>query len=541
MAKTLRDLFNGSKWESDVKKETETFLEEELSGIRVKSLVDVNNPLIYGSEATRIALRTTPVLDDMKAAATGEQGDTGAIGGKITQLRDGVNDMLGIPETMIPTRVVEKMGTEKTAQEVMDEKNGTELGKLLKSSGGNPKTIATQAIGGAVELAKDKLRGVLFGNQNEPESKKSTSTYTDKSTYTDIMSSVEGTDSSYTEIHTKDDLLLDVEDSRKINLAEYSPIYGVDRKSDLWKTKLAQQVRANRWNHTPTGEYPETGPLSKFSSESPYSGIPGEAPNAQAEFAITNRKKGIGYLDTETKLFADALNEQPALIEDADTEKFEDMDLVPFWIGLKGAESRTHFRALLSGISETVSPSWDSSKFFGNPFSYYTYSSIERSVTFSLQIYCMSKDELLKNWKRIEQLTKYTYPRFENIKVGENSTELVKPPIIEFKLGDVYVNQVGFIDSLSYTFPDNGTWEIDKGNVKPKFIDVSVSIKFIEQPDILTNGLYGKTENVVSDYTMGSQTSDTVKPVKPTQRKPMKPIATESFNPGLASTTVLGR
>ena len=43
---SLLDLFKGSPYDTDVKRETETFLEEELSGTRVKSLVELNNPLI---------------------------------------------------------------------------------------------------------------------------------------------------------------------------------------------------------------------------------------------------------------------------------------------------------------------------------------------------------------------------------------------------------------------------------------------------------------------------------------------------------------
>ena len=39
------------------KQQVKNFAEQELSGVRVKSLVELNNPLIYGNQATRIVPR----------------------------------------------------------------------------------------------------------------------------------------------------------------------------------------------------------------------------------------------------------------------------------------------------------------------------------------------------------------------------------------------------------------------------------------------------------------------------------------------------
>ena len=118
MARTIMELFRsndsykyGTSY-SEVKSDKETFIEQEISGIRIKSLVELNNPLIYGNEATRIALRTTPTLDAIKENATdpfGSEGGGGLIGGKITQARNFVNDKLGIPSALIPSKVSDKV------------------------------------------------------------------------------------------------------------------------------------------------------------------------------------------------------------------------------------------------------------------------------------------------------------------------------------------------------------------------------------------------------------------------------------------------
>lgn len=84
MSRTIMELFHSSGLKESVKADKETFIEQEISGIRIKSLVELNNPLIYGNEATRIALRSTPDLEKMKKGTGGTDGDGGLIGGKIS-------------------------------------------------------------------------------------------------------------------------------------------------------------------------------------------------------------------------------------------------------------------------------------------------------------------------------------------------------------------------------------------------------------------------------------------------------------------------
>ena len=77
---TLLELFKNKdsfKFGTDysvVKADTETRLEQETGGIRISSLVEINNPLIYGNEATRLIAKSTPALETMKQGTGGEQG-----------------------------------------------------------------------------------------------------------------------------------------------------------------------------------------------------------------------------------------------------------------------------------------------------------------------------------------------------------------------------------------------------------------------------------------------------------------------------------
>ena len=514
---SLIDLFKGSLYDNSVKQDTETNVEEdktgliakfdklkgssdaipnvkadadtlvemELTGIRIKSGVDLNNPLIYGNEAIRIGNRTTRTLDDMKAGTHGELGSGGLIGkgisvlsggslNSISDVRNKIDDTIGIPVPLIPTRVASKLGPGVSVQDILDGKNGTELGKFLKQTGGGtPKAIVTNVVGNAIKLGKDKLRGVLFGNSTSiGEVKQNTrQTYTDTNPYASTRK-----EQRYTELASADEILLDVHDTKGINLAKYSPIYGVDRKSDLWDTDLANQIRQQRVSENqPTGD-----PLSKYDINNQYKDSKDKDGNPIKDKSLENR---YGLTNQSDSL--NSISEKDTYGEKTRLER-ENQDLIPFWVGFKGTTQKTHFRALLSGISETVTPAWTAGNFFGNPFEFKTYTGISRNVTFSLQLYCMNENELITMWEKVNSLTKYTYPRIID--------DMITPPIIDFRLGHIYNNKIGNISSLSYTFPDEGTWETDPViGLLPKIIDVSMTIDFIEQLNT-ENNLYAINE-----------------------------------------------
>jgi hypothetical protein len=101
------------------------------------------------------------------------------------------------------------------------------------------------------------------------------------------------------------------------------------------------------------------------------------------------------------------------------------------------------------------------------------YDGIERSLAFNIKLAAASPIELNVIWERLKILTSYTYPT-----IGGG---LVTPPIITFRLGDMYVDREVLLDSLSYTIPDESNWETDgKIGYLPKIIDVALSMKFIE-------------------------------------------------------------
>jgi len=481
---TILELFKGSPQDKQVKADKETFIEQETSGIRIKSLVELNNPLIYGNEAIRIAQRSTPLVEKMKKGTGGTEGDGGLIGkglSKITggsmtsigDVRDKINTTLGIPQGLIPSEVVGKIvdskpndkgeGSLNNSQTPITKDlygpNGSIVGELLKKSGGgNPTTIGKQALGQGIAYGKDKLRGELFGEGQQASTANGNKQFavqytTDERTYSDV-------NTSKTLITTKEEL-----EGSKLDLSLVSPLYGVKRKGDDYgrfgKTKYGFKNTKN-----PGGSQNQYNPqLTDGKADSTYSLERGDTLEVKRGMFGKNGDKLI-------------LNPNKYESLELSTGKVkiggkEYIDLVPLWIGYYGSSTPTLFRGTISGLTETVSPSWSSNNFVGNPYKFYTYESIERSTSFNISLYCNNPLELSANWERVSALTKMAYPSIQD--------NLSNPPFIWFKLGDIYNKKAGIIESLTYTMPDTTNWETEiDGFVLPKFIDVAITIKFIE-------------------------------------------------------------
>ena len=489
MGKTLLELFKGSTQDKSVKPDKETLVEQELTGVRIKSAVEINNPLIYGNEATRIAQRSTPDLEKMKGSTGGKAGDGGLIGkglskltggkngepGSITSLgglRDKVNDKLGIPKLLIPTEVVNKIvdgksnkkgeGSLNDSQTPITQdlygKNGSEEGKFLKQSAGNPKTILKQGAGKLIGKAKDKLRGALFGSPDTlgaatPAGPKVIEyTNEDKLTY-----SGQARDENRKSYSKKDDFKVGEGKDGKLDLSKVSPIYGVKRKDGLFGE--SEYGFINRKN--PNGEQ------SLYNPEAT-----GFSYNKQSKTTPLFSKFGLGPGDSINLL---SPSDEYTLEKNAFAKQGDKVleDFIPVWMKKMGSAKPIMFRALISGLTENVSPSWSTSKFVGNPYNFYTFDSIERSTSFNLKMYCNNSIELSNNWEKITKITQMTYPTI--------GAQFATAPIIEFRIGDIYNNKRGFIDSLTYSIPDESNWETegDSGWL-PKIIDVAISIKFIE-------------------------------------------------------------
>jgi hypothetical protein len=551
---TILELFKGSTFDTSVKADKDTVFEFETTGIRPRSAVELNNPLIYGNQAIRIANRSTSAVELMKGDTGGTPATGGLIGqglGAITaggfgrfvfggqvsslnQARDGINSRLGIPQLLIPTFVKNTGELQKgiepdtmiTIAKIKNDGAGTLLGRFLKQTGGgNPKTIGRQALGQGISLVKDKIREQLFGNpasmgSNTAKPVNGGWEYSSKNPYSEQIREVQTDEVSLDKLATPDKEVTD--NLQKVTQTKEDAKKKLGEPAGSLKNKLkgtsnnpaldaaVEQSTLENAIPSPDLKYSETlgnykvdyqeanTPIIDLSLVSPVYGVDRKDSGGRygkTEYGFSDVRNNTGvyspYNPTEGANYTagnkaswqttygldkgDTITQSPIKTRtDEETKILENQDLIPFWIKSKRSSRSAHFRSYVTGITETSSPSWNSSKFFGNPFSFYTYDGVERSVSFTLNVICLNSSELASNWEKLEFLTAQTYPTFTN--------NFVNPPIVSFRLGDMYKDKISYIESLSYTLPDNGTWETNiDGLLLPKFIDVSISFKFIEQ------------------------------------------------------------
>ena len=190
----------------------------------------------------------------------------------------------------------------------------------------------------------------------------------------------------------------------------------------------------------------------------------------------------------------------------------DDYDFIPLRFYSVYKKTGVSFKATISGLNETISPSWDSNKFLGNAYNFYTYNSVERSVSFNFKVYSLNQSEHISAWQKLNFLAGLAY--------SQNPSPAVfnSPPFIKFTLGDMYKNKESFIESLSFEIDDTTPWDIGLGaspagrdnqrvgaltktgitkNWKlPTIVNVNMNVKFIEtQGTIAGKRLYGYAKN----------------------------------------------
>lgn len=161
------------------------------------------------------------------------------------------------------------------------------------------------------------------------------------------------------------------------------------------------------------------------------------------------------------------------------------------------------FRAYIKSLNENVSPRWQDNSFLGRSEPTYVYTNSQRDISFTLTLNAGTQMELDAIYKKLNKLTSLCYPEYANDrKLG---SVRMKPPLTKMRYGDLYNSEpgatqqqqmftglTGFIESINYTFPDIGTWEIDNGKQVPKLIEAAIKYKVIhDQPPNMNTKFYG--------------------------------------------------
>jgi hypothetical protein len=197
------------------------------------------------------------------------------------------------------------------------------------------------------------------------------------------------------------------------------------------------------------------------------------------------------------------------------------------------------FRCTMNGFSDSFSPGWNRIDIMGRPDGAYLYTSFERSVSFNFSVNALSRAEMVPMWRKLNYLASYTMPDF--------SSSGTKPggPFMRITIGSLFQQTPGFIESLTYTIPDETTWDIaeDSGtnpNAKqlPLSMDVSMTFKVIgDYRPQLKGRVYS-----LSPFGSSKQTGNWLNDAEPTQiskEKKAKQANTAANKPNTGAPLVL--
>lgn len=135
------------------------------------------------------------------------------------------------------------------------------------------------------------------------------------------------------------------------------------------------------------------------------------------------------------------------------------------------------FRSAIKNLSDKFTPSWSEKVYIGRPDKFYTYTGFTRDISFSMNVYCNSKDEIIPQWRKINRLAGMCYP------VAYSNNVSMKSPILRLTIGDLYQGIYGFINSLTINVIDESFWGIDIGYQLPMVISVDIGFTVIYEVD----------------------------------------------------------
>ena len=553
----------------------ETRLEQEVLGIR--GIRAFSSPVLYGTAIAKLKLKQSSSVVTMKNAASTLISTDGQLSGLVNKLVDKAKEVgksvlskLGIqlPEAQLPTRVAGKIKAQlllsggpispQKLKQIQQASQGNGAGRILASigQGATGEQIKNQVLGAGINAAKKAATKALFGAVDrvaksfksvEPSAtvsiRKSDTTYTSKRKYSKILKIRSKQDGAiddfgnYTSLKGLQDYI-----NKPISIGGglLGMLAGLTQPEGLFLMNRSISDATNYADPTSKLSFPE---FPEFSLASITQNIPNKKDFTKV-YSKSDAVKGFS-IDSENKpkfkTTKDLVNiSKPWYSETGIPGKFpdettiDDYDFIPLRFYSVKKQTGVSFKATINGLNETISPSWDSNRFLGNAYNFYTYNSIERSVSFSFKVYSLNQQEHLSAWQKLNFLAGLVYP--------QNTTPEVftSPPFLKFTLGDMYKNKECFIESLSFEIDDNTPWEVglnpikkgnrigkvnDKGittNWKlPTIVNVNTTIKFIEtQGTIAGKQLYGYGgqfgDILVSDY--GINGDGSAKKIEPTAK-----------------------
>jgi hypothetical protein len=158
------------------------------------------------------------------------------------------------------------------------------------------------------------------------------------------------------------------------------------------------------------------------------------------------------------------------------------------------------FNAYMSGYKDNFDATWNDVNYAGRAESFYIYSKFKRTVNFDLKIPCFNKIELFEKHRALGQLASVTAGSY-------NNKLLLGGVLIKINMGNYLVGEYATLNNVSYSIPDDASWDISNDALLSMYIDASFSLTIVHKklPEyrqssttVLDNGFFGYLPNPVN-------------------------------------------
>jgi hypothetical protein len=144
-------------------------------------------------------------------------------------------------------------------------------------------------------------------------------------------------------------------------------------------------------------------------------------------------------------------------------------------------EDLIKFSAYMKGFKNNFDATWSEYNYVGRSESFYTYGKFKSSVSFTLDIPCFNKEQLLEKHRALGQLAATTAGAYND------NNQLLSGVLLKVKIGKYLDNEYAILDNISYDIPDDSSWDIDEKLAMYLKVNISLTIIYKNLPQYKKN------------------------------------------------------
>jgi hypothetical protein len=151
-------------------------------------------------------------------------------------------------------------------------------------------------------------------------------------------------------------------------------------------------------------------------------------------------------------------------------------------------KARRHlFSAYMTGYKDSFSGNWNEINYAGRAESFYVYDKFKRSVSFNLQIPCFNRKQLFEKHRNLGQIAAATAGSY-------NPKGFLGGVLIRINLGNYLVGEFGILNSLSYSIPNDATWDVTPEGRLAMYLEASFDFTIVHKdlPEYSVDGGFFK-------------------------------------------------